>query len=156
MFLTDLITGLDYEFSWKFAYDVHNEVEPLRSMDWRSTGGSVTSVNNSHIHPMGSQIIESILYACEITGDHYIASRLYDTLEWTLNAYLQYDGHYGWGKKGMINERFCYTDSLLAERFPDGSPAGTWFCAHAWASGAVLEGLTAEYAKHLERLVSDD
>jgi hypothetical protein len=41
----------------------------------------------------------------------------------------------------MINERFCYTDSLLVERFADGTPAGTWFCGHSWASGAALEGL---------------
>jgi hypothetical protein len=50
----------------------------------------------------------------------------------------------------MINERFCYTDSLLAERFDDGSPASTWFCAHSWASGAVLEGLAGKiYEKSL-------
>lgn len=140
-FLKDLLTGLDYEFSWKFAYNVVNEVEPLKSKNWCSTGGSVTSVNNSHIHPMGSQVAGSILYATEATGDEYLRSRLIDTVRWTLTVYLHYDGDYGWGKKGMINERFCYTDSLICERFPDGSPAGTWFCAHSWASGAVLEGL---------------
>lgn len=141
-FLKGLLIGLDYEFSWKFAYNVVNEVEPLKSMNWCSRGGSVTSVNNSHIHPMGSAIAASILYATEITDDSYLRARLVDTVRWTLNAYLHYDGHYGWGKKGMINERFCYTDSLLTERFSDGKPAGTWFCAHPWASGAVLEGLT--------------
>ena len=44
----------------------------------------------------------------------------------------------------LINERFCYTDSLLNERFPDGSPSSTWFCGHSWASGAVLEGLAGK------------
>ena len=58
-----------------------------------------------------------------------------------LAAYLHEDGEYDWGKKGLINERFCYSDSLLAERYPDGSPSSTWFCAHSWASGAVLEGV---------------
>jgi hypothetical protein len=140
-FLSDLLIGLDYEFSWKFACNVVNEVEPLKSLNWCSAGGSVTSVNNSHIHPMGSAILNSILYAVEQTDDDYLRSRLIDTLRWTLTVYLHHDGHYGWGKKGMINERFCYTDSLLLERFPDGSPASTWFCGHSWASGAVLEGL---------------
>ena len=141
-YLDDLRMGLDYEFSWKFAYNVQSEVEPLKSMKWASTGGSVTSVNNSHIHPMGSAIAECILYAARQTGDSYYWSRLSDTLRWTLNAYLHYDGEYGWGKKGLINERFCYTDSLLTERFPDGSPASTWFCGHSWASGSVLEGIS--------------
>jgi hypothetical protein len=57
---------------------------------------------------------------------------------------LHYDGEYGWGKKGLINERFCYTDSLLSERFADGTPSATWFCGHPWASGSVLEGLTGK------------
>jgi len=141
-YLRDLLIGLDYEFSWRFAYNVHNEVEPLRSMGWLSRGGSITSVNNSHIHPMGSVIAESILYAAENTGDEYYWSRLIDTVHWALHAYLHYDGEYGWGKKGLINERFCYTDALLTERFADGTPAATWFCGHSWASGSVLEGLT--------------
>ncbi len=140
-FLEDLKAGLEYEFSWKFAYNAVPELEPLKSKKWCSTGGSVTSVNNSHIHPMGSSILGSIAYAAKTTGDVYFAQRYEDTLKWTLTVYLHYDGDYDWGKKGLINERFCYTDSLLAERYPDGSPSSTWFCAHSWASGAVLEGL---------------
>lgn len=142
-FLSDLLMGLDYEFSWKFAYNVVSEVEPLKSLNWCSTGGSVTSVNNSHIHPMGSAIVSCISYAAAQSRDSYLRARLDDTLRWTGTIYLHHDGHYGWGKKGMVNERFCYTDSLLLERFPDGSPASTWFCGHSWASGSVLEGLVA-------------
>lgn len=141
-YLDWLLLGLDYEFSWRFAYDVHNELEPLRSWGWRSTGGSVTSVNNSHVHPMGSAILASIAYAAQQTGDGHYQQRFEDGLAWTLSAWLRRDGWYDWGRKGMINERFCYTDALLNERYPDGSPASTWFCAHSWASGAVLEGLT--------------
>ena len=143
-FLDDLLAGLDYEFSWKFAYNVVNEVEPLKGINWCSTGGSVTSVNNSHIHPMGSAIAPSILYAYQQTRDEYWKSRLIDTVRWSLTVYIHNDGDYGWGRKGLINERFCYTDSLLNERFADGSPASTWFCGHSWASGAVLEGLVGD------------
>ncbi len=152
-FLDALIRGLDYEFSWKFAYNVVNEVEPLKSMGWCSTGGSVTSVNNSHIHPMGSAIAESTLYAAEQTGDPYIRARLIDTIRWTLTIYLHKDGDYGWGKKGLINERFCYTDSLITERFPDGSPSATWFCGHSWASGAALEGLVGPIISASKKLL---
>jgi hypothetical protein len=143
-FLEDLLLGLDVEFSWKFAYNVVNEIEPLKSLKWCSTGGSVTSVNNSHIHPMGSSIAPAIYYAYEQTNDAYLHMRFEDTMRWTLTLYLHHDGHYGWGKKGMINERFCYTDSLLLERFADGSPASTWFCGLNWASGAALEGLVGK------------
>ncbi len=140
-FLDELLLGLDFEFSWKFSYAVVQEMEPLKKLNWVSTGGSVTSVNNSHIHPMGSQIADSILHAYEATGDPYYQQRLFDTVRWTLTAYLHHDGQYDWGRRGMINERYCYTDSLLLERYPDGSPCSTWFCGHSWASGAVLEGL---------------
>lgn len=148
-FLKDLLMGLDYEFSWKFAYNAVIEIEPLKSMNWCSTGGSVTSANNCHIHPMCSAVLSSILYAWKQTGDPYLHARLIDTLRWTLSVYLRYDGHYGWGKRGMINERFCHSDSFLLERFPDGSPSSTWFSAHSWASGAVLEGLIDEKLKEL-------
>jgi hypothetical protein len=137
-----LVRGLEYEFSWRFAYNVVSELEPLRSWGWCSTGGSVTSVNNPHVHPMGSAILADIAYAAQKTGDPYFADRLEDALRWTLTVYLAHDGCYDWGRRGMVNERFCHTDALLNERYPDGTPANTWFCAHSWASGAVLEGLT--------------
>lgn len=141
-YLDMLARGLQYEFSWRFAYNVYSELEPLRSYGWCSTGGSVTSVNNPHVHPMGSAILGDIAYAAQKTGDPYFAERLEDALRWTLTVYLKHDGYYDWGRRGMVNERFCHTDALLNERYPDGTPANTWFCAHSWASGAVLEGLT--------------
>ena len=140
-FLTDLIMGLDYEFSWRFAYNVVSEVDPLKSLNWCTTGGSVTSACNVHIHPMGSAIAGSILYAADKTGDAYLRSRLSDAVRWTLTTDLHKAGVEGFGGKGMIGERFCHSDSLLIERFPDGSPASVWFCALAWGQGALLEGL---------------
>lgn len=140
-YLHDLLNGLTYEFSWKFSYNVVNELEPLKSLNWGSTGGTVTSINNAHIHPMSCAITDSMLYAVEQTGDSYIRSRLIDTVRWALTCYARIDRQYGWAKKGMVSERFCYTDSLQTERFADGSPASTWFACHAWAAGSVLEGL---------------
>ena len=93
---------------------------------------------------MNGQIEPDKVAGYQQTKDEYLKSRLIDTVRWTLTVYLHHDGDYGWGKKGLINGRFCYTDSLLNERFSDGSPASTWFCGHSWASGAVLEGLAGE------------
>ena len=40
-----------------------------------------------------------------------------------------------------MSERFCYGQGLLVERYPDGSPASTWFALMPWAACSVLEGL---------------
>ena len=140
-FLSDLVMGLEYELTWRFVYNVVSEVEPLKSLNWCSTGGSVTSACNVHVHPMGSAITRSMLYAAEKTDDPYFRSRLSDALRWTLTTDLHKAGVEGFGGNGMIGERYCHSDSLLTERFPDGSPASVWFCALAWGQGALLEGL---------------
>ena len=40
-----------------------------------------------------------------------------------------------------MSERFCHSEGLLTERWPDGKPASTWFALMPWASGSLLEGL---------------
>ena len=135
--------GIDYEESWRYAYDPVIEVEPLRAMDWSAAGGAVTSVNNAHVHPMGVSVLDLLRRHASRDASGLRAARYRDAARWALRAYLREDGDYGWGRRGMINERFCPSDALLLERFPDGSPASTWFTAHSWASGAVLEGLVA-------------
>lgn len=142
-YLKDLRRAFAYEFSWRFAYNPVIEHNPLRAKQWRACGGSITSVNNSHVHPMSCSVLDSLLYLSDQTQDPYYASRYRDGLRWALSLPLAFDGDYDWGKKGMVNERFCYTDALLEERYPDGSPASTWFCAHSWAAASVLEGLVA-------------
>jgi hypothetical protein len=138
-YLADLLSGIEYELSWKFAYNVTHEHDPLKAMNWQSVGGSVTSVNNPHIHPMNSMVMSSLRHAADATGDEYLRSRLDDTTAWTSSIIMRRDGAFDWGKCGMINERYCHTDALLLERYPDGRPASTWFCGHSWASGSVLE-----------------
>ena len=41
-----------------------------------------------------------------------------------------------------MSERFCHSEGLLTEKWPDGSPASTWFALMPWACGSLLEGLT--------------
>jgi hypothetical protein len=142
-FLRDLLAGLDYEFSWKFSYNVVNELEPLKSLNWCSTGGTVTSAHNAHVHPMSCMIIDDILFAWKKTNDPYLRSRLIDTVHWAMQCYEHPARRYGW-RDGLTAERFCHSDSLLTERFPDGRPASTWFTPHPWASSSVLEGLCGD------------
>ena len=48
------------EYTLKFCYNSPIKVPPLGSVGWSSSGGSITSVVNPHIHPMSSSILDEI------------------------------------------------------------------------------------------------
>jgi hypothetical protein len=134
-----------YEFSFKFCYNAPVRVPPLRDIGWSSCGGSVTSTANPHIHPMASNLVDELAYYARHAGDAYAGDRLADTLGWGCQTYNTRDGEYGYGKEGWMSERFCYSEGFVTERYPDGSPASTWFCLMPWASSCVIEGLAGDY-----------
>lgn len=144
IYLRHMKDALDYEFTFKFCYNVPIAVPPLSKIGWSSCGGSVTSTANPHIHPMSSTVVDEILYYAEQTKDAYVMERLKDVIRWGCQTYNTYDGEYDYGKKGWMSERFCYSEGLLAEKYEDGSPASTWFCLMSWACGSILEGLTGD------------
>ncbi len=90
---------------------------------------------------MSSSIVDEMLYYLQFRDDGYIRSRLNDTVGWGLQAFARTDREYDFGRAGWMSERFCYSQGLLTERYPDGSPASTWFALMPWASGSILEGL---------------
>lgn len=136
--------ALEYEFTFKFCYNSPIKVPPLSTVGWSSCGGSITSVTNPHIHPMSSSVIDEMIYYTRHAEDAYIRSRLEDTIRWSCQTHSTFDGEYGYGKKGWMSERFCHCEGLLTERYPDGSPASTWFALMPWAAGCILEGLAGE------------
>ncbi len=142
--LEHLRDALEYEFTFKFCYNSPIQVPPL-SHGWSSCGGSVTSVANPHIHPMSSTVVDEMLYYLTYHEDAYIRSRKNDTIAWGLQTFARYDREYDYGKAGWMSERFCYSQGLLTERYPDGSPASTWFALMPWAVGCLLEGFCGEY-----------
>ena len=142
--LDHLQDALDYEFTFKFCYNSPVQVPPL-SRGWSSCGGSVTSVANPHIHPMSSTVVDEMLYYLSHRENDYIRSRLDDTAAWGLQTFARYDHEYDYGKAGWMSERFCYSQGLLTERYPDGSPASTWFALMPWAVGCLLEGFCGDY-----------
>ena len=142
--LSHMRDGLGYEFTFKFCYNVPIRIPPLSSVGWSSCGGSITSVTNPHIHPMSSSILDEVYYYLSLRKDPYIQSRLEDTLLWSCQCHNTFDGEYGYGKRGWMSERFCHSEGLLLERYPDGSPASTWFALMPWACGSLLEGLTGK------------
>ncbi|MBR2527624.1 MAG: hypothetical protein IKE58_04015 [Blautia sp.] len=134
--------ALHYECSFKLSYNTPISVLPLSKIGWSSCGGSITSVANPHIHPMSSTIIPEMRYYVEASADEYMRSRLDDTIRWSLQTFNSYDKEYGYGKAGWMSERFCFCQGLLTEKYPDGSPASTWFALMPWASASIIEGLT--------------
>jgi len=142
--LSHMQDALYYEFTFKFCYNSPIKTPPLSSVGWSSCGGSITSVTNPHIHPMSSSIIDEMVYCVRHTGDRYVRSRLEDTILWSCQCHNTFDGEYGYGKKGWMSERFCHSQGLVKERYPDGTLASTWFALMPWACGSLLEGLTGE------------
>jgi hypothetical protein len=129
--------GMDYEFSWKFSYNTVFSNDPLRSLDWSSSGGSITSSHNIHIHQMGNLAAADIYYLYQQTGDDYYAQRLRDTCIWGNGTYNRFDGEFGFGLEGQTTEQFFHTDAILLPwwRPWDG---GVWEAYLPWAPGCIL------------------
>ncbi len=142
--LTHLKDALYYEFTFKYSYNSPIKVPPLSEVGWSSCGGSITSVVNPHIHPMSSSVMDEMCYYLSKREDAYVESRLKDTVLWSCQCHMNRDKEYGYGRKGWMSERFCHSEGLLKERYPDGSVASTWFALMPWACGSILEGLTGE------------
>jgi hypothetical protein len=146
--LRHLEDGLRYEFSFKVCFDTRLGVPPLSAVGWSSTGGTITSTANPHIHPMGNNLVDELTYLSTHAPSEYVSSRLADTVGWGLQTYNRVDGEFDYGRRGWMSERFCYSEGLLKERYPDGSLASTWFALMPWAAGCVVDGLVGDYWDH--------
>lgn len=146
-YLAHMKDAISYECSFKFAYNSPVKVLPLSKIGWSSSGGSVTSTANPHIHPMSNTVVDELAYYVNQTNDEYVRNRMLDTVMWGCQTYNTYDKEYGYGKKGWMSERFCYSQGLVVEKYPDGTPAGTWFALMPWAGASILEGMVGEYWK---------
>jgi len=140
VYLDMLSQGAEYEFLWRYLYNVRPDAEPLQSSGWHSCGGSITSVSNPHIHPMGLLIAGDLKYLAEQTGDRHFADRLSDSLAWARNCLEIYPDKTGYGRFGWTGERYCHSDGLLITKYVDGRPASTELSFNLWAASAMLEG----------------
>ncbi len=129
--------GLSWEFSWKFAHNTVLSADPLRSMNWSSCGGSITSTHNVSIHQMGNLVAGEIYYLYQKTGNEYIRQRLRDTCVWGLGTYNTKDNDFGFGKEGQATEQFTYTDGIVLP-WPGPWDGGIWAASLSWASACVL------------------
>lgn len=141
VYLEMLEEGACYEYLWRYGFRARPEYPPLEGSHWNSCGGSITSVSNPHIHPMGVYISSELRYLAEHTAKAYHAARWEDNLHWGINIVSLYPEVSGYGAPGVLTERFCPSDGLTIETFPDGSPSSLWFSYNGWAAAAVLEAL---------------
>ena len=137
-FLQYLKDAAGYEFLWRYGYRTHPEHTPLND-GWMACGGAVTSVSNPHIHPMGVIVDSDLRYLARVTGDAYYADRAADSAAWMRQCLELYPEKTGYGRYGVLSERWCPSDGLDVERFSDGLPYSSWFSHNLWASACVLE-----------------
>jgi hypothetical protein len=141
-YLQMLTDGANYEYLWRYGFRARPQCPPLKGSNWNSCGGTITSVSNPHIHPMGVVATSDLRYLAKQSKDNYHDHRAEDGLAWLMNTMELYPDVMGYGCYGVLSERTCPSDGLLAERFADdGSPASTWWSYNAWAAGSAMEAL---------------
>ena len=143
-YLGMLEDGANYEYLWRYGFRARPEYPPLKGSYWNSCGGSVTSVSNPHIHPMGVFVSTELKHLADETDDSYHCRRWEDGINWAINTVSLYPEVTGYGIQGVLTERFCPSDGLTIETYPDGTPASIWFSYNGWAAAAVLEGLAEQ------------
>lgn len=139
-FLKLLEIGANYEYLWRYSFKSRPEFNPIKE-SWNSCGGSVTSVSNPHIHPMGVIIDSDLRYLTKITGDTYHEMRAMDSSAWLMQTLELYPEKTGYGRYGVLSERWCPSDGLTVERYSDGTPCSSWFSYNLWAAANAFEAV---------------
>ena len=140
-YLEDLESGACYEYLWRYGFRARPEYAPVNS-GWNACGGSVTSISNPHIHPMGVIADDDLRYLADQPGDEYHRSRADDSTAWLMQNLECYPEKTGYGRYGVVSERWCPSDGLVTERYSDGTPYGSWFTYNMWSAANILEALT--------------
>jgi hypothetical protein len=144
-FLAILRDSADFEMLWRYYYNVRAPHAPLDKADWGSSGGSVTSAHNPHIHPMHLNALDPVLYLADRTGDAYYLERTKDAVRYGCCCVCRPSEDFGWGKPGWLCERFCPSDGLVIQHnLRTGVPWAAGCDYHPWNVGVLLEGLTGE------------
>jgi len=137
-----LAAGANYEYLWRYGFRTRPQCPPLKNSTWNSCGGTITSVSNPHIHPMGVVATDDLEYLAGVSSDSYHQSRADDGIAWLMNTMELYPETMGYGQYGVLSERTCPSDGLLAEVYhDDNSPASTWWSYNAWAAGSAMEAI---------------
>lgn len=140
IYLKRLEHAIQYDLTWKWAYNTYLANDPLGSMNWKSQGGNGASTCNVHLHPMSNMTLDCLWYLYEKTGDDYYRQRYEDSFNFALGCINLEDGDFGFGKAGWGTEQFLHTDAIQGQGPPDG---GIWTRYLPWATAAVLHGIVS-------------
>ncbi len=140
-YLAMLEDAAHYEYLWRYGFRAIPEIMPLYGSSWNSCGGSVTSVSNPHIHPMGVLVTPELYYLAEQTGDSTHKMRAEDGMAWIMNSLELYPEVTGYGRYGVTTERYCPSDGLTDFCYSDGRPSSMWYSYNGWAAANTLEAL---------------
>jgi len=130
--------AIQYDLSWKWAYNTYLENPPLRDLHWLSQGGNGASACNIHLHPMSNLILDDLWRLYEWTGDSYYRRRYEDSLDFGMGCINLEEGLFGFGKAGWGTEQFYHTDAVQGQGPGDG---GIWNRYLCWATASVLHSL---------------
>ncbi len=140
-YLDMLEDAAHYEYLWRYGFKAIPEIMPLKGSNWNSCGGSVTSVSNPHIHPMGVLVTPELYYLAEQTGNDTHRMRAEDGMAWVMNCLELYPEVSGYGRYGVTTERYCPSDGLTNFHYSDGRPSSMWYSYNGWAAANTLEAL---------------
>ncbi len=136
------IDSANYEYVWRYCFASRPQYKPLKGSNWNSCGGTITSVSNPHLHPMGVVATDDLEYLARVTGDDYHQQRADEGMSWIKNTMELYPDVMGYGCYGLLSERSCPSDGVLNERYADtGAPSSTWWSYNAWAAASAMEAL---------------
>jgi hypothetical protein len=140
-FLDILRDSAGFEMMWRYYYNTRPPVAPLDTADWGSSGGSVTSAHNPHIHPMQLNALDPVLHLYDATGDAYWLERTRDAVRYGCCCVCRPSEDFGWGKPGWLCERFCPSDGLVVQGdLRNGEPRSVGCDYHVWNVAVTLEG----------------
>lgn len=137
-YLEALKQGADYEFLWRYGYRTRPMYKPIAD-GWNSCGGSITSVSNPHIHPMGMLVDSDLYYLGRVSKDPYYTERALDGTAWMMQTLELYPEKTGYGQYGVLSERWCPSDGLLIQKDSDGNSYSSWYSYNLWAAAAAFE-----------------
>lgn len=140
-FLDMLEDAAHYEYLWRYGFKAIPEIMPLKGSNWNSCGGSVTSVSNPHIHPMGVIVTPELYYLCQQNRGDVHRKRAEDGMAWIMNCLELYPEVTGYGRYGVTTERYCPSDGLTCYHYSDGRPSSMWYSYNGWAAANTLEAL---------------
>jgi len=150
-FLEAMEAGAAYEYLWRYGYATRPECAPL-NQGWNSCGGSVTSVSNAHMHPMGAMLDTDLRFLARVSGDDYHLQRAEDSIAWIMQNLEMYPDKMGYGRYGILSERWCPSDGLLTERYSDNQPCSTWLTYNLWAAACALEAVEERYLESISAM----